>query len=784
MNFPAMIFRSTFVCLCMLFSVSIFAAETRMLAYVANAGNNHVQIIDTGSGSTVNKLYTGAAPWRLVKSPDGKKLLVQHWYAETTAVVNLASNSVEKVLPTRGPGVFSPKGDRLYAHSWPNTQLDVYDTRSYKHIKQQSTEDKMVYDMIFWGDLHIAKGQYDPVARVKREVFDFVRIAKIKELDAVSAMLQTGTSPGKLVLDPSGEFLLTANFDGSDVSILNKLSDGRRISLSPGPRDIVFSKDGKHMIVICWPRGARESQIYTLGVNFAERPWPSFKAEMNKTVKGGLTAAALGADGNLYALDRLNRSLLVLNAATLDEIKRIPVGDEPLAFVLRQVSAPEAQRLAQKTPARKKLEQVIARIKAQSPAFSDASFTETSTLENSAQSDDAEAKAKAGLKVTGAIKTEINMPDTVRQEMQDGSLRLAQGGRSLSITKQGRFKNTPRQELLHVLFTVGGLSSDEALRQLAGDVPGSPFLRNGIALDVVRETTEKGHKFIAIGASGKGEPVSQLWVDAASGLPADLVEQFPVTRTRNPHKPEAGFQGVSETKLHYHNIGGRMFPTALTRYLDGKKVSEVEISDIKFDQKPAPGRFDLAQLGGLAKPVKIVPKSIKSKEGGPGLAVASQGTAHVDTLFDERPDYSTSPPTSGHHTRYMPDLGVHAIPLPPEEQVGALINGVVLLQYNCPQACPELARQLEGMADHYEKIIVAPYPFMDSKIALTAWQRIETLPAFDEKRIKVFIEAYAGKKHPHNKEDLPDADEPEGAMMMPPNHPPMQGGGPPMMPQR
>jgi YVTN family beta-propeller protein len=73
-------------------SSSPATAKPVTLAYIANAGNNHVQILDVETGQTVNKLYTGAAPWRLIESPDEKRLLVQHWYSETTAVVNLATN--------------------------------------------------------------------------------------------------------------------------------------------------------------------------------------------------------------------------------------------------------------------------------------------------------------------------------------------------------------------------------------------------------------------------------------------------------------------------------------------------------------------------------------------------------------------------------------------------------------------------------------------------------------------------------------------------------------------
>jgi hypothetical protein len=68
------------------------------------------------------------------------------------------------------------------------------------------------------------------------------------------------------------------------------------------------------------------------------------------------------------------------------------------------------------------------------------------------------------------------------------------------------------------------------------------------------------------------------------------------------------------------------------------------------------------------------------------------------------------------------------------------------VQYNCE--CPELVAKLKAIVDTYPRqVILAPYPTMKSKIALTAWTRIDTLDDFDQKRIVRFIEAYRGIDH-------------------------------------
>ena len=142
---------------------------------------------------------------------------------------------------------------------------------------------------------------------------------------------------------------------------------------------------------------------------------------------------------------------------------------------------------------------------------------------------------------------------------------------------------------------------------------------------------------------------------------------------------------------------------------------------------------------------------------------------HIPTDSDPG-EYSTNPPTSGPHTPYLADWGVHKIPVPLEIQVHNLEDGGVMVQYACEKPCDELVKQLEALAAKHDRLIVAPYPLMNSKIALTAWQRIETLDSFDEKRINDFIQAYIGKDH-HLPGGEPSSDGSTDPFALPPMHP-------------
>jgi hypothetical protein len=130
----------------------------------------------------------------------------------------------------------------------------------------------------------------------------------------------------------------------------------------------------------------------------------------------------------------------------------------------------------------------------------------------------------------------------------------------------------------------------------------------------------------------------------------------------------------------------------------------------------------------------------------PGEKFADQGNAHIQTASEPHVPYNSDPPTSGPHLPYIAPWGVHTRPIPLELQVHNLEDGGVLVQYNC--TCPELVDKLRGTVSGYDKfVILAPYPDMKPRIALTAWTRLDRLEEFDDKRIRRFIDTYRGIDH-------------------------------------
>lgn len=136
--------------------------------------------------------------------------------------------------------------------------------------------------------------------------------------------------------------------------------------------------------------------------------------------------------------------------------------------------------------------------------------------------------------------------------------------------------------------------------------------------------------------------------------------------------------------------------------------------------------------------------------GSPGEYVPSLGNRHVSPSEVGVTKYNSDPPSSGPHLASIGRWGIHENPIPRELQVHNLEDGGIMVQYNCPQAdeqCKTLTEKLAQIVRRYDRVILAPYPGMSHKIALTAWTRIDKFDEVDEKRIVKFIDAYQHIDH-------------------------------------
>lgn len=112
--------------------------------------------------------------------------------------------------------------------------------------------------------------------------------------------------------------------------------------------------------------------------------------------------------------------------------------------------------------------------------------------------------------------------------------------------------------------------------------------------------------------------------------------------------------------------------------------------------------------------------------------------------------YLTIPPTSGARAETDPQPGVYTTELTNLEQVAALAEGTVLVQYSCaPTAaiCAQMIGQLEEIVDQTSDypVILAPYrAAATAHVHLTAWGALLRLNQVDAELVREFVTAWAG----------------------------------------
>ena len=166
------------------------------------------------------------------------------------------------------------------------------------------------------------------------------------------------------------------------------------------------------------------------------------------------------------------------------------------------------------------------------------------------------------------------------------------------------------------------------------------------------------------------------------------------------------------------------------------------------------GGADDSNTGFVATPTRTpraTPSPTAAPEVLPGTGFRSNGNTHIQP-GEAHGEYFSNPPTSGWHYAELPSPGIYGTALTAEDVGHFIEHGGVWVLYNCTDACTDLVNQLVPVVNSSTQagkpVALAPYPKMDKKIALVAWQRLDAFDAFDEGRVRTFIDKMVCRYNP------------------------------------
>lgn len=153
-------------------------------------------------------------------------------------------------------------------------------------------------------------------------------------------------------------------------------------------------------------------------------------------------------------------------------------------------------------------------------------------------------------------------------------------------------------------------------------------------------------------------------------------------------------------------------------------------------------------LSGVLTPSTAAPASSPVAVTGSCSAVQSFPTLNQDHIQPDQPHppYSSNPPTSGWHWDNAQEWGIYTTPQVQEQLVHNLEHGGIIIQYNNLTA-GEVQQLADLVKQDSHHMILAPYPGLpsDVKIALTAWNHLQTCIGVNENAVKAFVNAFRDK---------------------------------------
>ncbi len=99
------------------------------------------------------------------------------------------------------------------------------------------------------------------------------------------------------------------------------------------------------------------------------------------------------------------------------------------------------------------------------------------------------------------------------------------------------------------------------------------------------------------------------------------------------------------------------------------------------------------------------------------------------------------PPVGGDHSGTLIPCQVYSAPVDPIQALHSLEHGAVWLAYR-PDLLPLEVAELQTIAQNQGKILMSPYPGLESDVVMTAWSRQLVIDELPDDRVEEFISRY------------------------------------------
>lgn len=143
--------------------------------------------------------------------------------------------------------------------------------------------------------------------------------------------------------------------------------------------------------------------------------------------------------------------------------------------------------------------------------------------------------------------------------------------------------------------------------------------------------------------------------------------------------------------------------------------------------------------------------------------------------------YQTNPPSSGDHWSIWAQFRTYTTEVPRGMYVHNLEHGAVVMAYDCPSGCADVAQAFEDAANEFgvdplcaasptgaerSRVIITPDPELDKPIGIAAWRATYVATCIDPPSLLDFIEKNYAKAPENTCSDGKDPDDPATGVIL------------------
>lgn len=302
------------------------------LAYVPNAGDGTISIINVAEGRLIDEIKIGdSVSHGIAVSSDGKKLYTGNLENGEVFILDINSKEIISTINTgrnlHGIDI-TPDGRYLFTTSGDTQEgkefnyINIIDTMNDKIIKTLESDGKSPSHIDFTKD--------SKVAFINNVMSGDITVVDVEKLEIVSS-IKVGTMPNESELSPDDKYLYVANVQDGTMSIVDvkKSKEIDKIKTGEGTHGVAVSNDGKYV----WTTNRFSKDISIFDIE---------KKKVIKTIKTGGEPnhiAVLPNSDIAYVSNLKSEDISVIDMKKYKIIKTISIGKEPHEIEFVQIKS-------------------------------------------------------------------------------------------------------------------------------------------------------------------------------------------------------------------------------------------------------------------------------------------------------------------------------------------------------------------------------------------------------------------------------------------------------------